>query len=62
MAASAALNVPNTNYNTYFFKGDHDSLAYGPAKFADNSIALKNAGSLYIDAILPKGILLSSPD
>ncbi|KAF8595874.1 hypothetical protein BDV93DRAFT_85441 [Ceratobasidium sp. AG-I] len=66
MAASAALNVPNTSYDTYFFKGDQyakihwnpntlnsDSLAYGPAKFADDSITLKSAGFSYIDAVLP---------
>ncbi|KAF8595862.1 hypothetical protein BDV93DRAFT_528373 [Ceratobasidium sp. AG-I] len=66
MVASAALNVPNTNFDTYFFKGDQyikvhwnpstlnsDTLAYGPAKFADDSPALKATGFSYIDAVLP---------
>lgn len=66
MVASAALNVPNTNYDTYFFKGDQyirmhwnpttlnsDTNIQGPAKFADDSPALKSTGFSYIDAVLP---------
>lgn len=66
MVASAALNVPNTNYETYFFKDDEyikvkwtpgvgggDSVTYGPAKFADDSPSLKATRFSCVDAILP---------
>lgn len=66
MVASAALNVPSTSYDTYFFQGDQyvtvrwnpntlnsDLRVYGPAKFADDSPALKSTGFSYIDAVLP---------
>ncbi|KAF8595871.1 hypothetical protein BDV93DRAFT_528386 [Ceratobasidium sp. AG-I] len=66
MVYRAAFNIPNTKYDTYFFKFDQyvrvnwtpgvgggDSIVYGPAKFTDDSPALKKAGFDHVDAILP---------
>lgn len=65
-ALNVPNSVTNGYYDTYFFQADKyvkvnwnpnslnsDSLAYGPAKFADDSPALKATGFSYIDAVLP---------
>lgn len=64
MVHLAALNVPGVNFTTFFFKdekyvkvhwtpGGSDSVIHGPAMFASESNALREAGFTSIDAILP---------
>lgn len=64
MVHRAALNIPGSNFETIFFKdekyvqvrwtpGGNDTIVRGPAKFADDSTALRDAGFTHIDAVLP---------
>ncbi|KAF8595870.1 hypothetical protein BDV93DRAFT_611192 [Ceratobasidium sp. AG-I] len=64
MVHRAALNIPGSNFDTYFFKdekyvlvnwapGGHGTIVHGPAMFAKDSTALRETGFTSIDAILP---------
>jgi len=64
MVHRAALHIPDTNFETIFFKdekyvkvrwtpGGNDAIVGGPAKFADDFAALRATGFTHIDAVLP---------
>lgn len=65
MAHRAALNIPGSNFEIFFFKdekyvlvwwtpGGSDTIIKGPTKFADDITALKDSGFTQIDSVLPK--------